>query len=38
VFAESSPGAGFEAVEPELKDVYFSVMAGHLGAAVSGGA
>ena len=29
VFAESSPGAGFEEVEPDLKDVYFSVMAGH---------
>ena len=28
VYAESSPGAGFEAVEPDLKDVYFSVMAG----------
>ena len=29
VFAESSPGAAFEAVEPDIKDVYFSVMAGH---------
>ncbi|MBW3553515.1 MAG: ABC transporter ATP-binding protein [Gemmatimonadetes bacterium] len=31
VHASSSPGAGFEAVEPELEDVYFSVMAGHHG-------
>ncbi len=31
VFAEESPGANFEAVEPDLKDVYFSVMAGHRG-------
>jgi ABC-type multidrug transport system ATPase subunit len=31
VFAESSPGEGFEAVEPDLKDVYFSVIAGHHG-------
>jgi ABC-type multidrug transport system ATPase subunit len=31
VFAESNPGAGFEAVEPDLKDVYFSVMAGQHG-------
>jgi ABC-type multidrug transport system ATPase subunit len=29
VHADASPGAGFEAVEPDLKDVYFSVMAGH---------
>ena len=28
VVAESSPGAEFHAVEPDLKDVYFSVMAG----------
>jgi ABC-type multidrug transport system ATPase subunit len=31
VHAEASPGAGFAAVEPDLKDVYFSVMAGHHG-------
>jgi len=30
VFANTSPGAGFEAVQPDLKDVYFSVMAGML--------
>ena len=28
VHAESSPGAGFELVEPELEDVYFTVMGG----------
>jgi ABC-2 type transport system ATP-binding protein len=32
VYAEESPGAGFEAVEPDLKDVYFAVMGGHRGA------
>ena len=31
VYAESSPGAEFERVEPDLEDVYFSVMAGHQG-------
>lgn len=31
VYAETAPGAGFELVEPDLKDVYFSVMAGHHG-------
>jgi ABC-type multidrug transport system ATPase subunit len=35
VFAESNPGAGFEAVEPDLKDVYFSVMAGQHGLPVA---
>ena len=29
VYAESSPGPEFEPVEPDMKDVYFSVMAGH---------
>ena len=29
VYAEASPGAEFEPVEPDLKDVYFSVMARH---------
>jgi ABC-2 type transport system ATP-binding protein len=32
VYAEERPGAGFETVEPDLKDVYFAVMAGHHGA------
>jgi len=31
VYAEASPGAAFEEVEPDLKDVYFSVMARHHG-------
>jgi ABC-type multidrug transport system ATPase subunit len=31
VYAESSPGARYEAVEPDMKDVYFSVMARHHG-------
>jgi len=31
VHAETSPGAEFQPVEPDLKDVYFSVMAGHAG-------
>jgi ABC-2 type transport system ATP-binding protein len=35
VVAEAPPGAGFEAVEPDLKDVYFAVMAGHHGARVA---
>jgi ABC-2 type transport system ATP-binding protein len=30
VYAESSPGPDFEPVEPDMKDVYFSVMAGHV--------
>ena len=31
VFSESAPGPEFEAAEPDLKDVYFSTMAGHIG-------
>jgi len=31
VYGDASPGAGFEATEPELEDVYFSTMAGHIG-------
>jgi len=31
VYDEASPGPGFEATEPDLTDVYFSTMAGHLG-------
>ena len=34
VYAESSPGAEFELVVPDLEDVYFSVMAGHQRAPV----
>jgi ABC-2 type transport system ATP-binding protein len=29
VYGDECPGAGFDAVEPDLEDVYFSVMAGH---------
>ncbi|HEX9983164.1 MAG TPA: ABC transporter ATP-binding protein [Thermoanaerobaculia bacterium] len=29
VHADASPGAGFEPVEPDLEDVYFSVMSDH---------
>jgi ABC-type multidrug transport system ATPase subunit len=29
VHSRTSPGAGFEPVEPDLEDVYFSTMAGH---------
>jgi ABC-type multidrug transport system ATPase subunit len=31
VHADSSPGAGFESAEPDLADVYFTAMAGHIG-------
>jgi ABC-2 type transport system ATP-binding protein len=31
VHGEASPGVEYEPVEPDLKDVYFSVMAGHHG-------
>ena len=31
IYADASPGEGFEPVEPDMKDVYFSVMAGHHG-------
>jgi ABC-2 type transport system ATP-binding protein len=35
VYAETSPGAEFEPVEPDMKDVYFSVMARHHGRRVA---
>jgi ABC-2 type transport system ATP-binding protein len=35
VYADASPGAAFEAVEPDMKDVYFSVMARHHGRRVA---
>jgi ABC-type multidrug transport system ATPase subunit len=35
VYALQSPGAEFEVVEPDLKDVYFAVMAGHAGTRVA---
>jgi ABC-2 type transport system ATP-binding protein len=31
VYAEFAPGAGFVQVDPDLEDVYFSTMAGHIG-------
>lgn len=31
VYRDASPGAGFEAVPPDLEDVYFTTMAGHYG-------
>jgi ABC-2 type transport system ATP-binding protein len=34
VYADGSPGPEFEPVEPDLKDVYFSVMTGHHGGRV----
>jgi ABC-2 type transport system ATP-binding protein len=38
VYAEVSPGEDYEGVEPDLKDVYFSVMAGHHGRRMGAGA
>lgn len=31
VYSDHTPGAGFERVEPDLEDVYFSTMGGHIG-------
>jgi len=31
VYGDTAPGPGFEPAEPDLKDVYFSTMAGHMG-------
>ncbi|GAO41922.1 ABC transporter ATP-binding protein [Flavihumibacter petaseus] len=36
VYSETDPGGGFEPVQPDLKDVYFSVMAGHYQPVTSG--
>ena len=38
VFADALPGAGFEPVSPNLEDVYFSTMAGHVGRRAGQGA
>jgi ABC-2 type transport system ATP-binding protein len=35
VYAQDSPGAGFEPAEPDLKDVYFAVMGRHNGVPVA---
>ena len=37
-YSEMSPGNGFEPVEPDLKDVYFSVMGNHYGLATEAAA
>src|SRR4051794_12678568 len=37
VHSEASPGAGFDAVAPDLEDVYFSTMAGHYGRGAEAG-
>jgi len=37
VHAPESPGAGFEPVAPDLTDVYFSTMAGHIGRGQASG-
>ena len=31
VYGDTEPGTGFEPTEPDLEDVYFSTMAGHMG-------
>jgi ABC-2 type transport system ATP-binding protein len=31
IYSEEDPGNGFEPVAPDLEDVYFSTMAGHIG-------
>jgi len=31
VYCEAAPGPGFEPAEPELEDVYFGALAGHIG-------
>jgi ABC-2 type transport system ATP-binding protein len=31
VYGDTAPGPGFESAEPDLEDVYFSTMAGHIG-------
>ena len=38
VHADSRPDAGFEAVQPDLEDVYFTTMAGHIGRRPARGA
>lgn len=36
IYSDAVPGDGFESVEPDLEDVYFSTMAGHFGAGCRG--
>ena len=33
IYSAATPGPGFEPAEPDLADVYFSTMAGHVGSA-----
>ncbi len=35
VFADASPGPGFDAIEPTLEDAYFAAIGGHIGSARS---
>lgn len=36
IYSEQNPGQGFEPIEPDLEDVYFSTMEGHIGNAKAG--
>jgi ABC-2 type transport system ATP-binding protein len=38
VYGDASPGPGWDRVEPDLEDVYFSTMAGHIGRRAPAGA
>ncbi|MGV3707558.1 MAG: ABC transporter ATP-binding protein [Gemmatimonas sp.] len=38
VYSDGNPGEGFEPVAPDLEDVYFSTMAGHLRGSLAGAA
>jgi hypothetical protein len=31
VYSDAKPGPGFEPSEPDLEDVYFTTMGGHIG-------
>jgi hypothetical protein len=31
VYSDGAPGTGFDPAEPDLEDVYFSAMTGHIG-------
>jgi hypothetical protein len=31
VYSDAKPGPGFEPSDPDLEDVYFSAMGGHIG-------
>jgi len=38
VYSDTAPGPGFEPAEPDLEDVYFSTIAGHVGRRAQAGA